>query len=373
MNILHIRSQYIVDGGVETFLNALVANMTQTSCTHHFLILTTAGMERPFFFDVLPRGLYNKSCAVVWNKKKFFTDSVQPVLDILEEWDIDLVHSHDNRANLIMLLIRYLHRNKTPWLTSGHGWVDQPLKSKLIGELDKFLSRFADRVHFAAKSLYSQVKFIPGNRLTAIPYFLNEDKFQHVYDTWSFRQSFNIAKDKIILGMVGRLGEEKGHEFLLKAMKLLIQRYDDIVLVIVGDGPLREKLHTMTTELAIENHVIFTGFYEDSLMACAAFDIFFHSSLNESHSIVITEAMLLGKPIIATTVGANRDVVAEGENGFLVPPRDSLKLADAAARLLDKRELIGQFGKESQNRVKRHFAPSLLTQNYEALYRELCG
>ncbi len=168
--------------------------------------------------------------------------------------------------------------------------------------------------------------------------------------------------------MVARLSTEKGHIYLLRAMPEVVREFPDIKLVLVGDGPLKGQLKELTHQLHLDKHVIFTGFYKDSIEACSLFDVFVHSSLNESLSMVISEAMQLGKPVIATTVGANRDLVSPGENGYLVPPRDEYELGRAIIRLLSDKTRLRQYSSASQEIMKRKFSPPVITRQYEELY-----
>lgn len=370
MNILHIRSQYVNDGGVETFINALLTNIDKKNFDNYIVVLTTKDIKRGFFYEGLPHWNDGKFLSIEWDKRRFLIPTIKSILRIIEEKKIDLIHTHDSRANILAFTIKKFLGYKVSWTASAHGWVKQTFKGRVVSDIDKILITFADKVHFASKSLFSQARKLPNGRLVSIPYFLDPKNYKETHNTSEPRELWKIPEGFTVLGMVGRLSTEKGHLYLLKAMSMVVKEFPAVKLVVVGEGPLKGQLEELASRLGLDNHVIFTGFYKDSIEAYSVFDIFVHSSLSETLSVVILEALRLGKPIVATTVGANRDLVVQGENGYLVPPENEHALAEAIIRLLRDRNKLKEFSLASRERANREFSVPELTRQYEELYEK---
>lgn len=136
----------------------------------------------------------------------------------------------------------------------------------------------------------------------------------------------------------GRLTAQKGIDTLLFALwRLKSHLKNDFQLWIVGDGPLRETLEELTKDLQLEGHVFFQGwcnkltlreYYESA-------DIFVLPSIDEGMPNVLLEAMAMGLPLVATQISGSEELVEEGKNGFLVPPQDPEKLAEALGALIE--------------------------------------
>ena len=144
------------------------------------------------------------------------------------------------------------------------------------------------------------------------------------------------------------------------------------MLLIAGDGHLRESLTNRCRELGLERHVQFLGWVPDaSSRLLPAGEIFVQSSLWEAMSIVVLEAMASGKAMVVTSVGENTRVVIPEESALVVPPADPAALAEALRRLLRDPAMRVRLGKEAQSRYERYFTVGHMTRSYEALYKRL--
>jgi glycosyltransferase involved in cell wall biosynthesis len=149
------------------------------------------------------------------------------------------------------------------------------------------------------------------------------------------RADLDLGADAIVLGCLGRLTEQKGHDRLLRAMARLRDRYPELRLVVAGQGPLQEALARQASELSIAELVRLPGLRRDRPRLYAAFDVFALPSRWEGLSLALVEAAGSGLPIVATRVGGNAEVI-EGESGaWLVPPDEEDKLADALSQAVD--------------------------------------
>jgi len=171
-----------------------------------------------------------------------------------------------------------------------------------------------------------------------------------------------------VLVTVARLAPEKDLATLIRAFATVRQARENVELWIVGDGPERGMLMELATRLNVRNAIRFWGFRGkvEQILACS--DVFVNSSVTEGISISILEAMSLGLPIVATSVGGTPSIVRDGENGRLVPPRNPELLAAALLDLLEDRMLRRQMGDKSFESVASDWSLERMVDNYVALY-----
>ena len=369
--VLHIRSQFFVDGGAETFLNALISHLRADSFRHHVALLLSPGIDRPCFCDHLldAPGISLERTRIAW-RRSAIRQIVDEVGRILDDGPYQVVHTHDFRASLVAACLRLRRRHRFRWVASAHGWFVKPFKVWLHGELEKILVRFADRIHLASERLYGWMRVPPRRRLVAIPYFLDPAVFSGDYDAARLRAEWGIPDECPLLGFVARLTPEKGHISLLRAMALVAERGIGFRLAVVGTGPMRPKLEALVQTLGLADRVIFTGYFPDAIEACNAFDLLVHPSLGETMAPALLEALCLGKPLVATDVGAHRDLVHHGKNGLVVPPGRPKALADAVAHMLAAPANLHRAAQESRH-IRDSFLPPRVAPRYARLYQSL--
>lgn len=181
------------------------------------------------------------------------------------------------------------------------------------------------------------------------------------------RQTLGLAASELIITCVGRLVRLKNHQLLLRAFAGL-ELPQPPHLLLAGDGPLRDELHRMATELGIAERVHFLGRRDDVPALLAISDIFALTSDTEGLSCSVLEAMAAGLPVVATQAGGNTELVTDGTTGYLVEPGD---VAAVQARLLAlaldpaRRQ---RFGRAAQQRIASHFSIDVMLDAYLRLY-----
>ena len=185
-------------------------------------------------------------------------------------------------------------------------------------------------------------------------------------------QELGLSKGDLIIGTVSRLAPEKGLTYFIDAAARVLSAVPQARFLTVGDGPIRQELEANVSRKGLEDRITFTGFRGDVLDIVSIMDIFVLSAVSrEALSIAVLEAMALRKPIVATDIGGNRELVIDGESGFLVPPRDAESLARAIITLSrdeEKRIAMGQIGRR---RVEQFFRIEDMVERNLKLYREL--
>lgn len=182
---------------------------------------------------------------------------------------------------------------------------------------------------------------------------------------------FERGLDEVLIGMVAHMSHEKGHADLLQAASLLASRFPEARYILIGDGALREDLRRQCRQSRLEGLVRFTGFRDDSEALMKHLDIFCLPSHSEGFSSALLAAMANRLPSVVTRVGGNRELVLDGETGFLVPPADPPELAEALWRLLQSPRLRHRMGQAARVRVEENFTLEKKIAQTEAVYRRL--
>jgi len=178
-----------------------------------------------------------------------------------------------------------------------------------------------------------------------------------------------------LVGCVARLQEVKGHRFLIEAAAAVLRTRTrartDVHFVLVGDGMLRSEIEAQAATLGIADHVHLLGDRSDVSRLISGFDLVVLASLHEGLPNAVMEAMTAGVPVVATAVGGTKELITDGETGFLVPPADSAALAERITSALADKELSRRIALRGLDFVKDIFDINKMVESVEALYREL--
>jgi sugar transferase (PEP-CTERM/EpsH1 system associated) len=195
---------------------------------------------------------------------------------------------------------------------------------------------------------------------------------------WSsalFPEGFLPDGDVIVLGTIGRLAEVKDQARVLKMLAVLCADKpalrERLRLVVVGDGPLKDRLREQAVALGIHDLVWMPGDRSDIPALLRAMHIFLLPSLAEGISNTVLEAMATGLPVVATDVGGNPELVRHGVSGYLVPLQDEVRLAQAVSELVDNPQLRQAMGRSALERINTEFDWGKTVNNYLAVYDDL--
>lgn len=176
-----------------------------------------------------------------------------------------------------------------------------------------------------------------------------------------------------LIGNVAALVAHKGQRYFVEAAHLVVQKIPDARFVILGEGELREHLEHMVREFHLEKHVLLPGFRTDVIGCIKGFDLFVMSSITEGLGTSSLDAMACRKAVVGTSAGGIPEVVADGESGIIVPPRDAQSLADAIIRLVRDEPLRKQMEATAYARVRERFTVERMVAETSAVYARLAG
>lgn len=279
------------------------------------------------------------------------------------------------------LLMKYLFRKRVVSRLECSGkfgdfWRISQLRWK---KLIMVSSRRLDRIIFISSDIKKELienKF-PLEKLIYIPNSVDVNRFRPPEGNKK-EKSKNIC-------FVGRLEEQKGLEYLIKAVDLIKQEVDEVKLFIVGEGDQRDKLKNLCEKFKSKNHIIFVGSCDDVMPYYQDAKIFVLPSLSEGMPLSLLEAMSCGLPAVATSVGGNIELLDAhlnkgekiasgyhiGNNGVLVQPKDVSGLAQALVRLLRDDDLSRELGRRARKYVEERFSLGKVMDEYVNLYYNL--
>ena len=214
-------------------------------------------------------------------------------------------------------------------------------------------------------------------RVVSIPTGIDLAKFDPtVVDGSGVRAEFGIATDVPFIGTVGMLRIMKGHSYFLEAASRVVKKCPEAKFLIVGDiafsSPIKVQLASLVDELGIGDRIIMAGYREDIPEVMAALDVFVLPSIrNEGVPQVISQAMAMKKPVVATDVGAIREQVMDGETGLTVEKADAGQLARAILAFLEDPEKARRMGENGRKLVEEKFSLDAMLDATEALYQRL--
>ncbi|QDU61358.1 Putative glycosyltransferase EpsF [Planctomycetes bacterium Pan216] len=240
--------------------------------------------------------------------------------------------------------------------------------------IDRWLARFTDRVvaNTKAVSAFYEKAGIPRSQLVVIPNGIEaESNGTPAPERSEVLDDLGVPSEKVTIGFIGRLWPQKRVRDLIWAVDVLRISGRDTPLFIVGDGPRRGALERFSRNLELQQQVHFLGHRDDAQRLLHGIDILVIPSRFEGMPNVALEAMLIGKPVVATRIAGVDELIVHDQTGLLVEPLRPFELAKAINRLLDEPELRERLGAEGKDRVERLFSVDRMVQAYEQLYEEL--
>lgn len=284
----------------------------------------------------------------------------------------DIVHTHLIHADLYGM-IAAKRAGVRRVVTSRHN-DDTFRRRQPVRALNHLLWRFTSAgiaISHAIARFCVEVEGAPTRKITTIHYGLALREQDRNAAGSALRGELNLPADTRLVGVVCRLIEQKGVVYGVRAFARVAPQFPDAHLIIAGDGDLRAALEREAQTLGIGDRVHFLGWREDATAVLAALDVLLMPSLWEGFGLVMLEAMAQLVPIIGSAVSAIPEVVADGETGILVPPRDSTAIADALALLLGDPALCRHMGLQGQDRVETVFSVDNMTAQTLTLYNQL--
>lgn len=288
---------------------------------------------------------------------------------LLRQERVDLVHAHEFDANVQGAFVANL--TGIPLVATVHGknYFWEKRRRRLAY---RWVSRIATMVAVSQdlKQFIVEKVGIAPHRLKVLYNGVHALQNCSSVEVNQFRKELGLPESHQVVGVVGNLYPVKGHQYLIEAIPSILMKCPNTSFVFAGRGELETDLKAQVHRLGVDTKVFFLGLRHDIHRILAMLDVFVLPSLSEGLSMAILEAMVAGKPVVATRVGGNPELVIDGETGFLVPEKDSQALADRVLTLLTNRPQAALLGEQGQRRAEAQFSLRAMVSAYQSLYDE---
>ncbi|MBX3568072.1 MAG: glycosyltransferase family 4 protein [Rhizobiaceae bacterium] len=352
MRVAHLKSRYGAIGGIESMLGSVMPELAGDPSVDPLMVVVCAepdpDLERRLTADgaVALRRL-------AWSGVAAAPLAALRLARLLRRERIDLIHTHDMRANLLAALVRPF--SGTPWLCHIHGWLG-PTHSgihRLYEAVDRNLVRFADHVLVGSNATLREVRDA-GARSTSVAWNAVSSRPGR-----ASRAELGLPPDKVVATVLGRLHRGKGQDLFIDALAGLAHdaRWH---AVIVGVGETSDELRRRAADAGIAGRVTFTGLVSTPADWVGASDIVVVPSRKESLPLTCLEGMAQGKALVVSSAGDMPVVISDGVSGRVVPVDDVVALRAAIASLLADGDLRRRMGEAARQRYETHHTTAAL-------------
>lgn len=302
---------------------------------------------------------------------------------IIEEFQPDIVHTHASKAGALGR--KAAHALKVPVIVhTFHGHVFHSYFGKLKTAIFKAIER-----NLAKKSTgIIAISELQRQELSAVHHICSAEKIKVInlgFDLHKFhenldekraltRQTYQLQEDELAIAIVGRLAPIKNHMLFLESMRLVAEQTSKkCVAFIVGDGTEREAIENKIKELTFPAHfrIEMTSWIKDIGTFNAGMDIICLSSNNEGTPVSLIEAQAANIPVVTTDVGGVKDILLEGETGFVVPKNNAKLYAEKVLLLVEDEKKRKKMSQNGWTFVEQKFHYTTLVKNMETYYHEL--
>jgi glycosyltransferase involved in cell wall biosynthesis len=294
-------------------------------------------------------------------------DHVRRTRQYIRDHDIRIVHAHGYKTDAFGWL-SCLGMGRC-LVTTHHGWIRNTRYDHWTAAGALQLTRLMHGVEVVSPALYEELpaSVRHSGRGTIVRNGIVTADYQPRGRRAAVRDELGCAPDAVLLGVIGRLSEEKGCLDMVAAFAALAARQPRVRLAFVGEGPQREEIEAAARAQGVADRVLMLG-YRPVPPVLEALDILVSPSHTEGISNAILEAMAAGAPIVATRVGGTPEIVTDGVSGLLVPSRNPAAMADALARVIDEPGLRDRLVAAGRTRIDEAFSFEARMRVEEAFY-----
>ena len=367
MVVAHLTTSSSV-GGPERLMLGLTLSLPP-SCRCAFVLFPERGRSQTFGQELRAHGL---ETIALGRDTPHFWAMARELSGRIRDVGVDVLCCHGYKADLVGLLAA--RRARVPVIAMSHGWTAETWKVRVYEMLDRACLRRMDRVVCVSEGQAEKVRRagVRPDRVTVIRNAVRAERFDRAdpADRRALEAMFPQAPARIV-GSAGRLSPEKGFGVLVEAAAIVAGSDPEAGFIHFGDGPLRETIRRRIGELGLERRFILAGFRDDLDRFLPHWDLCVLPSFTEGLPTVVLESYAAGVPVVATAVGGTPEAVADGVDGYLVPPGDPATLAQRILDVLNSGEERKAMGRRGRERVRAEFTFDVQAVRFQGLCAEL--
>ena len=326
--------------------------------------------ENDFVAEALAQGI---EVDVISERFPFDPKIIGQLREIVTRRKPDVLQTHMVKSHFLAKLLG-LNR-KYPWVAYHHGYTSTDLKMQAYNQLNRWSLPSASRVITVCEAFATNLSEagVSRDRISVCHNSVTEPKHETLEGRRALREQLGIPEGAQVVLAVGRLSQEKGHVDLRRALAALRQMSPSLrpSLVIVGDGPERERIEAEARTSGLFEQVVFVGHAAEVFRYYAIADIVALPSHSEGSPNVLLEAMSAGLPVVATAVGGVPEIATSGETALLVKPGNPESFAEAMSLLLTNPNLAQKLGEAAAVYVKDRFSPEAQAQSLLQIYQQV--
>jgi glycosyltransferase involved in cell wall biosynthesis len=283
----------------------------------------------------------------------------------------NVLHAHTAHTHMLALLATYLWPGGCRVV--AHRRIEFPVGRSLCG-LGALKYRQGVHAYIAISNRVKETLVeagVPEWRVFVVRSVTDPDRFMNASVESGLRRRLGVPEDAFVVGNIAALVGHKDHRTLLEACRIVRDAVPETWLVIVGKGPLRDRIASKARKMKMADQMVMTGFRRDIPQLIRLFDVFALSSSEEGLCSTLLEVAAGGCPIVATDAGGVREAVLPDQTGLIVPTRCPRALARGIIELRENTEKGRHFAERGRRRVRRDFNPDVLTRKTLVVYRRV--
>jgi glycosyltransferase involved in cell wall biosynthesis len=371
-NKQHIMCIVQSGGGVQKYLTMLLSNMNRQLYTLTLFCSDYYNIEKykPLVDNIEHVKMYRNISLI--------TDflAIKKIRSLIKVYNPIIIYCHSSKGGALGRIASIGIKNDCKIIYNPHGWSFNMrcsiIKKTLYILIERFLSPFTDLIIVisdAEKKSALKNRICKKEKLIIIYNGVEINKIQQIKPLE--RIILNIPVDAYIVGMVGRISQQKSPDIFIKAAKLIKKRIPNAFFIIVGGGEMQCKIEKSARKYNLSDSLIITGWVEDVIPYIGLFDIAMLLSRWEGFGLDLAEYMASKKPIIATNVDAIPELIINNRNGLLVPCDNATSVCYAVLTLKKNSQLREKFICEGLQIVKEKFDIKRVILEHEMLFQQL--
>jgi len=355
-NILHLIGEF-TSGGAET----IVINLINRLKKDNWNVIVSARKDGPLSEQII-------------DKKDIYIIDKNRTIDIKYIFNIELIHTHLFGNDFYGFFAAKYAGIKI--IQTIHGMDSINSRKRILAY--NIMAPFVDKIITVSESLEQEmlkVILFRKDKIYTITNGIDCGRYVSINSCQSMKEEIGINDSFPIIGAVGNVKPVKGYDTFIKAASLILKQYPKVKFLIVGSVSEHNsciyEMERLIYVYGLEKYFEFLGFRQDVHDILSLFDIYVLPSRSEGLSMALLEAMLLGKPIVATSVGGNLKVLENCKTALLVPPNEPEALSESILHLLSNKAFAKFIGQNASEECRKKYNIDHMVENYKNLYLKL--
>ena len=367
VDVLHLIDTYRIGGPGKTIINA-ARYIDSGRYRVHVASFTSLDPHRnEFAAAVRAAGI---PYLQLTETRRFNLSHLSQLREYIQQHNVRLLHTHGYRSDVFGYLAA--RRRPVALVTTHHGWIRNNSRQLMFAKLALNLCRRFHGVELVSERLRDELpaSLRRSDRVAVVRNSIVLQDYAPRGCRDEIRNALDITGDQPLLGVIGRLSIEKGCLEMLEAFRLVAAERPQTRLLFLGEGPLHGQILARVAELGLQARVRLVPHQREIQPYYEALDVVVSPSRTEGLSNVILESLTVGKPVVATRVGGNAEIIADGVSGLLVNSMQPDQLAAAIIRVLDDTVLRETLIRGGTARVREEFAFQTRMRREELFYED---